>query len=633
VIHCRTLGPVTIDIDGQPPPAQLLWRKHLALLIYLARSARRTRAREHLVGLLWPEKDERAARHSLNEALRVLRRALGGAAIDTSAGQIRLAPGDPALDIDELERLAGARAWSDAAALIGGEFMEGFGLPGASAFEDWLTAQRAHWRSRSVDALLAWADDLERSGRARDAVEPAERALALDPASDRVIRAVMRTRSLCGDRSIALARYAAFLEQLGTSGAVTDAETERVADRIRRERGQPPRPGDGPDIAAARRVPLVGRGAELARLVELVQASAGGSRAVLAIVEGEPGTGRSRLVEEVAARARLDGAVVATVRGVPADRTDPHGGVIALARGGLLEGRGVTAAPAPALATFAREIGEWSDRFPAVRALAPATLVTAFIEVLRACLGEQPTILAVDDAQHLDDDSVLALGRALRDLSTQPLVVLLSVPPRSPVAPLEELRSRVGRDLTGGVVRLGPLDDAALTALVRWAFPSYDGAASERLVRRLASDSAGLPLLAVELLYAVAQGLDLGAVAGTWPSPLRTLSETLPGELPDAVRAAVRVGFRRLSAAAQRVLAALALLEDRVAPDRLARATELSIRVVHDALDELEWARWVSADPRGYAFIARIVRDVVAVDMTTAGQRQRIIDRTGRLGS
>jgi hypothetical protein len=36
-----------------------------------------TRSREHLLGLLWPDKDEAKARHSLNEALRRLRVSLG----------------------------------------------------------------------------------------------------------------------------------------------------------------------------------------------------------------------------------------------------------------------------------------------------------------------------------------------------------------------------------------------------------------------------------------------------------------------------------------------------------------------------------------------------------------------------
>ncbi len=634
MIRCRTLGPVTIDVDGHPPPPELLWRKHLALLIYLARSPRRTRTREHLVGLLWPEKDERAARHSLNEALRVLRRALGGAAVDTAGGQVRLAAGDPWLDLEELETRAAAREWSGAGALVGGEFMEGFALADASAFEDWLAAQRSHWRARSLDVLLAWTDELERAGRVREAVEPAERALALDPTSDRAIRAVMRARALAGDRSIALARYSAFAEQLrNVAGSVPEAETDRWAERIRRERGQPTVRSAAGETATARRAPLVGRAAELGRLLDALQASVGGSRALVAIVEGEAGTGKSRLMDEVASRARLDGALVAGVRGVPADRSEPHGGLMALARAGLLEGRGLAAAAAPALATFAREIPAWADRFPSAGQVEPGPPVASFIEILRACTDEQPVVLSVDDAHHLDDPSMLALGRALRDLAAAPLVVLLSVPPRSASVPLEELRARLGRDADGTVVHLRPLTGEALTSLVRWALPSYDDAAADRLVRRLASDSAGLPLLAVELLHAVAQGLDLGTLEGAWPNPLRTLSETLPGDLPDAVRAAVRVGFRRLSSEAQRVLAALAVLEDRVAPARLARAADLPAPTVDTALDELEWGRWLNADPRGYAFVARIVREVVAADMTTPGQRQWIRERAGPVGA
>ena len=53
MILCHTLGPVEVTLDGGPAPAELLWRKNLAMLIYLARSPRRTRSRDHLVGLLW----------------------------------------------------------------------------------------------------------------------------------------------------------------------------------------------------------------------------------------------------------------------------------------------------------------------------------------------------------------------------------------------------------------------------------------------------------------------------------------------------------------------------------------------------------------------------------------------------
>ncbi|MGH7614194.1 MAG: AfsR/SARP family transcriptional regulator, partial [Gemmatimonadales bacterium] len=91
VIEARVLGPVEVSVDGKSAPAKLLWRKHLALLVYLARSPRRGRSREHLVGLLWPDKPESDARHSLNEALGVIRHCVGEGEVDTQADQVRLA--------------------------------------------------------------------------------------------------------------------------------------------------------------------------------------------------------------------------------------------------------------------------------------------------------------------------------------------------------------------------------------------------------------------------------------------------------------------------------------------------------------------------------------------------------------
>jgi hypothetical protein len=110
----------------------------------------------------------------------------------------------------------------------------------------------------------------------------------------------------------------------------------------------------------------VGREFELAQLLGLVTASAGGARAMLAVVEGEAGTGKTRMLDEGAVRSRLEGALAATVRAVPADRAEPGGGIIALARG-LLDGRGLAAAAPGAIAAFAARIGEWQDRFPGVR--------------------------------------------------------------------------------------------------------------------------------------------------------------------------------------------------------------------------------------------------------------------------
>jgi predicted ATPase len=257
----------------------------------------------------------------------------------------------------------------------------------------------------------------------------------------------------------------------------------------------------------------------------------------------------------------------------------------------------------------------------------------AFAEVLRSAVEEQPATIAVDDAQWLDPDSALSLGAMLRDLSARPLTVVLAVTPYPPRPELDELRVKIGSELGGQTLRLRVLDRAAIGQLAERMLPGYDSVAIDRVVRRVATDSAGLPLLAVELLRAVALGLDLGTISGAWPEPYRTLDQSLPGHLPDAVVAAIRIGVRRLSPPAQRVLAATAVLGDLVPPALLERALSFETEDVARALDELEWHRWLVSEPRGYSFVARIVRQVVERDIVTPGQRRRVLEAVNRVST
>jgi predicted ATPase len=248
----------------------------------------------------------------------------------------------------------------------------------------------------------------------------------------------------------------------------------------------------------------------------------------------------------------------------------------------------------------------------------------AFRDVMRAVCAEQPCVLVLDDAQWLDRESLLAGAAIARDLRALPCCLVLTAPSVPDRVELDGLRSRLGREVRGGTITLAALPRDELRALARWALPHYDEGQIDRVVRRVATDSAGLPLLAVELLHAVALGLELGKMAGAWPEPLRTLDQTLPGGFPDAVVGAIRVNYRRLSSDAQTVLAAAAVLGGRVPAERLRRATGLGPDEVRVALDELEWQRWLTAEGRGYTFVARIVQEVVAGDLVIAGQRQRI---------
>jgi DNA-binding SARP family transcriptional activator len=624
MIRVEALGPVRVLVDGAPAPAELLWRKHLALLVYLARSPRRCRTRTHLVGLLWPEKDESAARHSLNEALRILRKATGDR-ITSDAEQIAIAPDAVILDVEDLERRMEARDWAGAAGLVLGEFLEGFDVPGATDFDGWLSAERGEWRRRGTLALCRHADSLGAEARTGQAVAVAERALRLDPFSEDAMLELMRALALQGSRAEALTRMEAFAASNASElGAAPGRALLDLATRIRGERGTAQPAGDGRDAPdELRRPPLAGRANELSALLESWHRSAGEGHTEVALVRGAPGLGASRLLEEVAARITLAGGLPLRIRAVAADLDVPWSGLMTLAAAGLADAPGAAASPPEAVAALAQVVQEWAERFPSARERGEGwPLGRAFSEVVRAVAAEQPVALLVDDAHWLDAASLDTLEGLVRSGTRAPVWIGMRVGPSEGRGGLDHLTSRLGRDVPGIVVELEPLAVEAIADLVRWAFPKYDTTETERLTRRIGTDSAGIPLLAVELIYAIANGMEPAAAA--WPAPLRTLDQSLPGDLPVTLVAAFRVSFRRLSLLAQSALSAIAVLGDRAPLVRIAEVAKLSPEEAERALDELEWTRWLESEPRGYAFVARIAREVVLEDMMTAGQRRRL---------
>lgn len=631
MIEVRTLGPVAVTVDGADAPRELTWRKNLALLVYLARSPHRTRTREHLATLLWGDKVDEAARHSLNEALRTLRRHGGEGAIVSDGDRVACSEAAVALDVERLEEALEVEAWEKASGLVGGVFLEGFGVPDASAFEDWMSAERRLWTDRSVTALAGRLEELLAAGRLEEARGMAGRIRVLDPRSAAGVRGLMRVKALSGERAAALASFEAWRDELASElGIEPDPETQRLADRIRRERSWTVAPEAE---SRARPAPLVGREEELGSVAGALRQAREEGRAAVVAVEGDPGTGRSRLLEEAARRARLAGAVTLEVRAVPADREEDHGTMLALCRDALIDAPGLVAAQAGALAAVSREIPAWSERFAEeIEGADPLPLDRALSGLLEAVLEEQPVVICVDDAEHLDDATRRALEVAVRDHGERALALLLGHAGGRSGDAVDALASRIGRDVAGTTVRLEPLGQDALRELVTSLLAEYGPEQADRLARRLAVDTGGLPALAVRVVEAVRDGLELTEGSDAWPAPDRTLDHTMPGELPGSITAAVRVGFRTLTAEAQRIVAAASVLGPRVDAPTLGRATGLEGEPLERALDEAEWRRWLASEPRGYAFVARVVGEIVARDMLTEGERRRYRERGGLSG-
>jgi len=617
--YARVLGPARLTINGADAPPEILWRKHLALLVYLACSPRRARTREHLLGLLWSDRDERQARHSLSEALRVMRRTLGDEAVQADVDQVRLEPGAIALDTEVFSERSERGDWAGAASLVEGAFLEGLSIPEANEFESWLAVERAEWSARGVGAIVRHAEARLAAGDPAAAAREARRALAIDRTAESAGRAVMRALALMGDRAGALRVGDELARALGDElGAAPGPETARLAERIREARVGRRVAATVP--AARARPPLVGRAAELAALgAAWDRARAGQGQVVL--IEGEPGEGKSRLLDEFVARVRLDDATVAAARAVPADARVAWSALAGLLAGGLADAPGLTGTPPAALAALGTLDAELAARAgPAGDVAIPAAVSAA----VSAAAEERPLLLALDDAQWIDPPTLALLPGLARDTERRPVLLALGVARGAPDdARFDDLRARLQRDLQGVVVRVGRLDGAALGALIAWALPQYRPDDADRLLRRLERDTAGIPLLAVAMLEAVAQGFQLQPEAPAWPAPQRTLVDSLPSHLPPAVIGTICLRFRNLPQGAQRVLGAAAALEERVEPAALAAATGLDAPAVAEALDLLEWERWVAADARGYALSAPIVRAILLQEMITPGQARR----------
>lgn len=634
MIECRILGPVELRVDGEEPPPQLLWRKNVALLVYLARSPNYNRSREHLVGLLWGDTPDRSARHSLREALRIIKKHLGEDGMRIEGDQIAVNPQAIQLDTERFDEHYGAGEWAAAAELVRGELLEGFALPGAQEFDAWLMAERNHWKQLSLEALTAHAEELMSEGELSSAAGTLARGLSILPHHEPAVRAAIKCAALRGDRASALERYLQLEQELNELGSAPNPETSRLYEQVQQERTWRLPSGVIQSTAGgmeSRRMPLVGRGASLAEANSHWRRTLDGGEHSLILVEGDPGTGKTRLAEEIVARARLDGAAVTSVRAVEADVDEAGGGMLALARGGLIDAQGMAGAAPAALAVFARHIPDWGDKFRiAISETSALRLGPALAEILRAITEEQPVLLHVDDSHWLDSESLKAIGLVLRDLRERPISVLLSYTRTHDRVELDELKSRIARDVKGCCIEVGSLESAHLEQLTEFAMPTYDAEQVKRLARRVAHETAGLPLLAVEVLHAVAcWDLELDEKRPAWPQPFKTLDQAMPADLPDTVVAAIRAGFRKLSRNTRDLVAAASVLGDRISIEKFRKIAELSPDELTAALDEAEWQRWLVAEPRGYSFVAKIVRDVVARDMISEARRQRVIELTG----
>lgn len=605
VLSLRTLGELVLTGDDGRPLA--VRRRELVLLAYVcSRGAPATRG--ELATLLWGDRGEARARHSLRQALVVLRGWLGDA-LDAGTDAVRLLPGRVELDTAAFE--AEVRAGDAAAAVArwAGDFLAAAEEVGGEELRGWRDGERARLRRLLRSALEEWTAEAE--GRS-DWTAMAERAarwceiLPLDAAAEE--RRVEALRH-AGRIDEALALHESFSARLEAADEVIPEEWRRLHQRMVRLRNQAGGARSSP--ATSLLLPdLVGRAAAFADLRAAWDAVRDG-RPVVALVTGEEGSGKTRFTDEFLRWVETEqpDALVLRARGYEPERETPWS-VARELLAPLRAAPGLGGADAGALAQVARLVPGVRERY---RDLPEAgedehALHAAVLQVLLSVAAEVPVVVAVDDLPLADTPSRRLAIFLARRLGGANLLLLYTVRTGDAATHATTLELR---DLpTLRRTALKPLRPAEVEAMLRSMLP-LPARECRELAARLHSETGGNPLYIYELSAAL---IEAGHIEpdedGHWRLSVSLLG---PLPLPAGMRDVVARRLAQLSGAARDTLAAAAALGERFDAARLAAAGELAPREFSDALDELLTRRLLRdtpGRPGNYTFSHSIIRRV-----------------------
>ncbi|MFI4999504.1 MAG: BTAD domain-containing putative transcriptional regulator [Reyranellales bacterium] len=219
-IKLQLLGRFRLYGDGDCASSiRISARKSCALLAYLAMHPERSVNRTQLATLLWADRPDKLARHSLRQCLASLRADLAPFAPDLlhlEGDTVELRLPATAIDANALAVLADSADLADLARagdLYRGAFLADVDL-GVETFNEWVRAERSRLEALVARVYEACAEGHDGLGQGGKALEAAERLVALDPLREDWQRLSLRLEARYRGRESALAQAAAFTSLL-----------------------------------------------------------------------------------------------------------------------------------------------------------------------------------------------------------------------------------------------------------------------------------------------------------------------------------------------------------------------------------------------------------------------------------
>ena len=614
MIQIQSLGGIDLrNADGAP--VRLRSRKHVALLLYLAASDRRSFPREHLAELIWDTSPERA-RHSLSQAVYDIRTHAEGVLGRAPGDQLALDATRVRLDSAVFEKAVREGQLRDAVEIYRGPFAPSLAGAGTREFDRWLDAERVRLRRLVEAALRRHVSDSESKGLWGEMCVAALKLVDMAPLDEEAHRSLMRGLWLHGDPAAALEHYQVAIDLFQReSGREVSRETHDLARRIRAAPlGEPV--GGG---SAERDPPIVGRDAEFDTLRAAVR-DIGIGRATAVLVAGEAGIGKSRLLREFRRSLALDEVRLIESRCYPGEEDLPYGPVIE----GLAPIASEVLSQPDAGSRFAR-LGYLlpdmpHDRLPEDQGVDPSAwrrrLYEEVATVLRLAAEKRPIVWTIDDVQWMDSTSTSLFHYVSRRLQGSPFLLVATMraprsgklPGRLPVTPPD------GSGYTTEI-RLQPLSEAQIESLLLHGRPEGRDHPALEIAKRL---SAGNPFYALEVFLAALSSQDWAESARTW-DPLND----------ERLRRVLAVRFKELAPEANRILQSAAVLERNATPKILAEVSGVELDAAADQSAELYARGIIFDDENRVDFINDLMREYVYTEMS--GLRRTALHRRAAL--
>jgi DNA-binding SARP family transcriptional activator/predicted ATPase len=660
----RLLGIPEIRLGEQPLTFRT--RKVLALLVYLV-TERGMHSRESLMALLWPESSQSSAAATLRTTLSRLRKTLGpvGDVLITEGGKVGFDSNYLIdLDLDWLSTAAREDTLPDELSSIltvdRGEFLEGFSLPDAPAFDDWISIQRgACFRQLETvyDRLSQHLLSIHDSTRA---VETSARWVTRASLSEQAYRRLMAAQTLNGQRPAALLTYHQLQDTLKKElGLQPGRETVLLANNIDQGRVSAERIDTSStavrvsitDRQIRLTLPLVGRSDEYSHLVECFR-QIGGEKAQAVVLIGTAGVGKTSLVNTFRDWILLDSPETEVWQG----QAFETGGRLAFQP--VVEALRVRLDQLNAPEDLLEDVwlAELSQLMPELRARYPdlplpltgdanfvrARLFESIATLGNALAADRPSVLILDDMQWADTDTldlIHYLARRWAEMNA-PILLLLTIRQEAYAADasLREWLTRLERDVSLTRLLLDNLSGAVVEGLVKsLAGKGADETATSAFGAWLWAETRGLPFFIEALLQMLIEQGILVAVGDRQPaydfaSALKHVRSVSRVPLPPGVREVIRARLEQHSKEAGALLLAAAVLGRACTFERMCQIADLQETEALDPLETLLDGRLLTerpSDRRPYTLAHDYIREVVYTESNEA--RRRVYHRRALL--